>query len=116
MRGDSRASIRQSLNAANQRIEQLEAERSQVLLGMIDREREKAAYKEILAWCKTVKEAREELTYQQKRDFLHVLGVIVIAKKDEAANLNLRIEIELPEIKELIAQTGEFEKRQSTES
>lgn len=112
LRGDSRASIRQSLNAANQRIEQLETERAQVLLGMIDREREKAAYKEILIWCQTVKEARGELIYQQKRDFLHVLGVVVIAKKDETGNLDVRLEIELPEIKELIAQTGDFESRQ----
>jgi site-specific DNA recombinase len=44
LRGDSRASIRQSFNAANKRIEELLSERNQVLLGLIDREREQAAY------------------------------------------------------------------------
>jgi site-specific DNA recombinase len=111
LRGDSRAVIRRSLDAANQQIEQLETERTQVLLGMIDREREKEAYKEILEWCQTVKESRGELTYQRKRDFLHVLGVVVIAKKDEEGKLDLQLEIELPEIRELIGQTGDIENR-----
>lgn len=113
LRGDSRASIRQALNTANEHIEKLKEERAQVLLGMIDQERERAAYQDILAWCQTVKESRGELSYQRKRDFLHLLGVVVIAKKDETGNLDIRLEIELPEIKELIGQTGEFEKRDS---
>jgi site-specific DNA recombinase len=103
LRGDSRVSIRHALNIANQHIEQLKSERSQVLLGMIDREREKEAYKDILAWCMKVKEGREALTYQQKRDFLHLLGIVVVAKRDEAGELDLRIEIELPQIKELFS-------------
>lgn len=106
LRGDSRASIRHSLNMANQHIEQLKSERSQVLLGMIDREREKAAYNDILTWCQTVKEARGELTYQQKRDFLHVMGIVVIAGKDEGGKVDCKMEIELPEIRDLIGNTG----------
>ena len=113
LRGDSRASIRHSLNMANQHIEQLRVERSQVLLGMIDREREKAAYQEILAWCGKVKEARGELTYQQKRDFLHMLGIVVVVKRDENGRVQCSMEIELPEIKELIGQSGGFEERLS---
>lgn len=102
LRGDSRASIRQSLNTANHMIEQLEAERAQILLGMIDRESEKAAYKEILEWCQTAKNSRGELTYQRKRDLLHVLGLVVIAKKDENGRLDCRLERELPEIQKFI--------------
>jgi site-specific DNA recombinase len=81
LRGDTRASVRHSLNHANQMIEQLETERAQVMLGMIDREREKAAFQEILEWCKKAKEAREKLTYQRKRDFLRLIGVVVIVKR-----------------------------------
>jgi site-specific DNA recombinase len=113
LRGDSRASIRHSLNLANQHIEQLKSERSQVLLGMIDRGRERAAYQDILGWCQTVEEARDELTYQQKRDFLHVMGIVVIARRDEEAQVACNMEIELPEIKELIRQNGVFEDRLS---
>jgi site-specific DNA recombinase len=116
LRGDSRASIRQALNTANEYIEKLKGERTQVLLGLIDREREKAAYQDILTWCQTVKESRGELSYQHKRDFLHLLGVVVIAKKDETGNLDIRLEIELPEIQELIGQTGEFAERGSATS
>jgi site-specific DNA recombinase len=111
LRGDSRASIRQSLNTANEHIEQLRGERAQVLLGIIDKEREQAAYQDILTWCQTVKESRGELSYQQKRDFLHLLGVVVVAKRDDNGNLDIRLEIELPEIKELVGQTGDFEER-----
>ena len=113
LRGDSRASIRHALNLANQHIEQLKSERSQVLLGMIDREREKQAYNDILAWCGKVKEARGELTYQQKRDFLHMLGIVVVVKRDEDSRVQCSMEIELPEIKELIGQSGGFEERLS---
>lgn len=102
LRGDSRATIRHSLNLANQHLEQLRFERSQVLLGMIDREREKQAYEDILAWCQTVKEARGELSYQRKRDFLHMMGIMVIADRDQDGMLDLSMEIALPEIKELI--------------
>ncbi len=110
LRGDSRASIRHSLNIANQHIEELKSERSQVLLGMIGREREKQAYEDILAWCEKVKDARGELTYQQKRDFLHMLGIVVVVKRNEAGN-EFNMEIELPEIKELIGSSGAFEER-----
>jgi site-specific DNA recombinase len=111
LRGDSRASIRHSLNLANQHIEQLKSERSQVLLGMIDREREKAAYQDIIAWCETVKEARGELSYQQKRDFMHLLGVVVIAKRNDAGEVDCHMELELPQIKELVGGNGDFEER-----
>lgn len=109
LRGDSRASIRQSLNAANQHIEELEVERTHVLMGLIDRDRERQVYGDILKWCETAKEARGELTYQQKRDFLYLLGVTVIAKRGEAGKLDLRMEISLPEIRELIGQTDDIE-------
>jgi len=113
LRGDSRASIRHALNLANQHIEQLKGERSQVLLGMIDRERERQAYQDILKWCNTVKENRGDLTYQQKRDFLHMIGIVVIAKRGSDGNLDLSMDIELPQIKELVGRNGVFEDQSS---
>lgn len=61
--GDTRTAVRDALNAANKMVLKLEQERAQILAGMIDKEREKEAYQDILAWCKKVKESREELTY-----------------------------------------------------
>jgi site-specific DNA recombinase len=113
LRGDSRAAIRQSLNIANEHIEQLKEEQAQVLLGMIDWEREKAAYHEILLWCNKVKEARDELTYQQKRDFLHLLGAVVYTKRGEGDAVICRIEVELPEIRELISSAAHIEAHHS---
>lgn len=101
LRGDSRASIRHSLNVANQHIAELVEERDKVKQGLIDHEREKAAYEDILAWCSTIKQARGELSYQQKRDFLHLMGIMVIADRKDG-QLDLSMEIALPEIKELI--------------
>ena len=107
LRGDSRASIRHSLNLANEHIEQLKLERSQVMLGMIDREREREAYEEILAWCKKVDVSKGELSYQQKRDFLYMMGIVVVVTRDNG-KINCSMEIELPQIKELIGQNGVF--------
>jgi DNA invertase Pin-like site-specific DNA recombinase len=100
--GESRASIRQSLNAANKRIEQLKAEMHQVQLGMVDHEREQAAYQEILTWCHKVKTAGGELDYQHKRDFLHLLGVVVTVKNKGNGVPDCRIEVELPEIQAVL--------------
>jgi hypothetical protein len=58
----------------------------------------------ILAWCKTVKEARQELSYQEKRDFLRILGIrAFIGKSDKRSEeLLWHIEASLPEVQELI--------------
>ena|SRR5260370_26034683 len=71
------------------------------------------AYQDIITWCETVKEARGELTYQQKRDFLHVLGIVVVAKRDEEGQVACSMQLELPEIKELFGQSADFEERSS---
>ncbi|HEU5378567.1 MAG TPA: recombinase family protein [Ktedonobacteraceae bacterium] len=111
--GESRASIRHSMNHAYAMVERLENEKAQVMIGMIDKEREKAAYQDILAWCKKVKEGREELSYQHKRDFLRLLGVVVLVQKriERQGDLLYRIQVQLPEVQSLIDEkTRSFEK------
>lgn len=79
-------------------------EKSLVEAGIIDMERLAVEAKKILVWCKTVKEAREELSYQRKRDFLRILGIKVFTGKSDKRRDDLiwRIEANLPEIQELI--------------
>ena len=105
--GDTRTAIRNALNNANKMVLRLEEERTQIMAGMIDKEREQQAYQDILRWCKKVKESREELTYQQKRDFLRMLGVIVVIEnvKPYYENMLYHVEITLPAIQELISPT-----------
>jgi hypothetical protein len=87
--GDSRTAIRNALNNANKRVMMLEQEKEQVVAGLIDTEREQQAYRDILQWCQKVRESREELTYQQKRDFLRLLGVVVIVKNVKPYDENM---------------------------
>ncbi|GHO52371.1 recombinase family protein [Ktedonobacter robiniae] len=72
--------------------------------GMIGTERLAAQAEKILAWCKTVKTARGNLSYQEKRDFLRILGIKVFVDKADVRRDGLawRIEANLPEIQELI--------------
>ena len=102
--GDTRTAVRNALNTANKMVLMLEAEWAQILAGMIDKDREKEAYQDILKWCKKVKESREELTYQQKRDFLRMLGVVVVIenKKPYYENMLYHVEVALPAIQELM--------------
>lgn len=104
LRGNTRASIVKLLDDANGMIEQFEAERAQILAGVYDKERERVAYAEILDWCKKVKEAREELTYTRKRDFLRMLGVTVLVDKRNRniEEMSYDIRVGLPSIQELI--------------
>lgn len=79
-------------------------EKSLVEAGVVDVERLSQETEKILAWCKTVKEARQELSYQQKRDFLRILGIKVFIDKSDKRREDLiwRIEASLPEVQELI--------------
>ena len=103
--GDTRAAVRDALNNANKMVLQLKMEREQLKAGMIDREKEQAAYQDILNWCKKVKESREELSYQRKRDFLRMLGVVVVIenKKPFYEHTVYHVEIALPTIQDLVA-------------
>ncbi len=87
---------------ANLQIKQ--EEKSLVEAGIVDMERLAAEAEKILAWCKTVKEAREELSYQDKRNFLRILGIKIFIDKSDKRRVDLvwRIEASLPEIQELI--------------
>ena len=87
---------------ANLQIKQ--EEKSLVEAGIVDLERLAVEAEKILAWCKTVKEAREEPSYQQKRDFLRLLGIRVFIDKSDKRREDLiwRIEASLPEVQELI--------------
>jgi site-specific DNA recombinase len=102
---DSRTAIRNEMNNANRMVVQLRKEREQLTAGMIDREKEQAAYQDILNWCKKVKESREELSYQRKRDFLRMLGVVVVIEnvKPFYEHTIYHVEIALPKIQELIS-------------
>ena len=101
---ESRTAILMRMNEANIMVAKLEGEKAQLKAGMIDKERERIAYEGILAWCRKVKEAREPLTYQQKRDFLHMLGAVVVVHnvKPYFENLVYHVELALPTIQELI--------------
>ncbi len=102
--GESRAGIRNLLNEANQMVKKLQGEKAQIQAGLLDREREQAAYQEILAWCKEVKEARGELSYTRKRDFLDMLGVVVTViyptRPNEGSTYDMRVR--LPALQALI--------------
>lgn len=103
--GDTRTAVRHALNNALKVIAQLEEEQAQIMAGLIDKERERQAYQDILDWCKQVKESREELTYQRKRDFLRMLGIVVVVTNEKPyyENMLYQVEIALPEIQELIS-------------
>ncbi|HEU4966356.1 MAG TPA: recombinase family protein [Candidatus Saccharimonadales bacterium] len=103
--GDSRAAIRKLMNDANQMVADLEEERAQIAGGLVDKERERAAYQEILGWCQQVKEARNELSYQQKRDFLQMLGIVVVVKceKPYKDNSTYNLLVALPALQEIIS-------------
>lgn len=87
---------------ANLQIKQ--EEKSLVEAGIVDMEQLVVEAEKILAWCKTVKEAREELSYQRKRNFLRILGIKVFIDKSDKRREDLiwRIEVSLPEVQELI--------------
>ncbi len=105
LKGKSRAAIRKLLDDALDMVERLEAEKQKIIAGAIDRQKEREAYQEILHWCRTVKTAREPLTYQKKRDFLRLLGVVVIVNRvprKKGSDISYDIKLRLPALQELV--------------
>jgi hypothetical protein len=107
--GDSRAVNRRLMNDANVMVRKPETEKAQIAAGLIDREREQATYREILAPCNEVKEARGELSYQSKRDFLEMLDVVVTIHYNninrEGSTYGMRVR--LPALQALIHLPGQ---------
>lgn len=105
LRGASRATIRKSLDDALEMVERIEGEKQKLLAGAYDRQKEREAYGEILEWCKTVKTAREPLTYQKKRDFLRLLGVEVRVnhiKRGKSGEISYDIRLALPALQAVL--------------
>jgi len=104
LRGDTRAGIRNLLNTAYAMVEDLERQQAELLMHSIDRDKVHAEYEKVLAWCKQVKSDRVELTYTQKRDFLHMLGATVLVYKQErpGAAPAWDIRVALPTVQEVI--------------
>lgn len=104
LRGDTRAGIRNLLNAAYAMVEELEKQRVELFMFAIDRDKERAEYEWVLEWCKKVKSEREELSYAQKRDFLRMIGarVLVDRLKQRGAEPTWDIKVALPAVQEII--------------
>jgi site-specific DNA recombinase len=102
--GNSRAAIRKLMDDANRMVSQLEGEKAQIAGGLVNKERERLAYQDILAWCNKVKTAREELTYQQKRDFMTMLGIEVTVRCEKPYNQKsvYDMHVALPALQEII--------------
>lgn len=109
--GDGRSVMRHQWNDALAMVRRLLGEKEQLKAGLVDQEREEAAYEEILAWCKEVKDARGELSYQRKRDFLNMLGVVVIVHYPVRVNAGSTydMKVRLPALQELIKLPGAVE-------
>jgi len=116
LKGTGRDVILGLLSNETAKLATKQEEQSLVEAGIVDLDRLAHEADKILAWCKTVKEAREELTYQEKRDFLRILGIRVFIDKSDKRREDLlwRIEASLPEVQELIMSNTY--KRASTDS
>ena len=106
LRGATRAGIRNLLDAAWTMVEELEKQQVELLMHSIDRDKVHVEYEKVLAWCKQVKSERKELTYTQKRDFLHMLSTTVLIYPQErpGAPPTWGIRVALPTVQEIIYQ------------
>ena len=118
LRGTTRAGILNLLDAANAMVEELEGQHAELMMHTIDRDKVHAEYEKVLDWCKQIKSEQAELTYTQKRDFLHMLGATVLVNKQErwGAEPTWDIRVALPKVQEIIYQGGasSFENSLST--
>lgn len=108
LRGDTRAGIRQLLNAQYELMETLETERAKILNHTVDIEKRKKVYDKLLEWCHKAKDERENLSYTHKRDFLELLGMTVFVGKrpDRYHDLDWDAKLRLPELEALLHEAN----------
>lgn len=108
LRGDTRAGIRQLLNAQHELLENLETERAKLLTHAIDKEKQNAVYAKLLDWCRKAKHERETLTYIEKRNFFDLLGLTVFtgSRPDRYHPLDWDAKVRLPELEEVLHDTN----------
>lgn len=106
LRGSTRAGIRHLLGTANALLEDLQKQYAELKMHALDRDKVRAEYEKVLAWCRKVKNEREELTYTQKRDFLYMLGATVLVWQQEYRDAppTWDIRVALPAVQEVIYQ------------
>src|SRR5260370_22410153 len=109
LRGNTRAGIRQLLNAQYELLETLEAERAKLPSHTVDMEKRQKVYQKLPDWCHKAKSERENLTYIEKRDFLDLLGMVVFVGKrpDRYHELDWDAKLRLPELEADIS-SGHF--------
>jgi hypothetical protein len=107
LKGTARSVILKLLSDESANLEKKQEEKYLIEAGIVDMERLSIEANKIIVWCKTLKESRGELSYQEKRDFMRLLGIrVFIGKSDKRyEDLIWRIEADLPEIQELIMST-----------
>lgn len=108
LRGNTRAGVRQLLNAQYELLEKLETERAKLATHAVDVEKQKLVYAKLLDWCHKAKDARENLSYTHKRDFLELLGMVVFVGKrpDRYHELDWDAKLRLPELEALLHEAN----------
>lgn len=108
LHGNTRASIRNSLNDQYTLLSKLETEQAKIVSHAVDMEKQKLVYNKLLEWCHKAKNERECLTYTQKRDFLKLLGMTVFVGKrpDRYHDLDWDAKLRLPELEELLHEAN----------
>jgi hypothetical protein len=107
LRGNTRAAIRQLLNAEYKQLERLETERAKIANHAVDAQQQQAVYDRLLAWCRKTKDQRENLSYVEKRDFLELLGMTVFVGKrpDKYHELDWDAKLRLPELEAVLHES-----------
>lgn len=104
LEGGARDIVLELLNKETKNLKQKQEEKAIIETGAIDLERLAGEAEKILEWCKTVEEAREEMPYQRKRDFMRILGIKVFIDKSDKRKEELKWQItaDLPEVSEIL--------------
>ncbi len=114
LRGRARDRVLADLSDVEDTIAKIEAEIDLVQQGQIDYEAIKAEYKLIQAWCETVQEEREALTYDRKRNFLRLLGIeVIVYRQDDAEHQRYELQAKLPSVAPLVLTGGSIEAQTS---
>jgi site-specific DNA recombinase len=125
VKGNTRNVILSELNKAEETLEGLVRERALLQASSIDMERVRIEHERIIEWCEAASKGKEngELTYDQKRELMRLIGIEVWVTYPEGANgahgskenVSYEIKVKLPELQAIVLpcqlETADHEQR-----
>lgn len=105
LKGRARQLVLDELQKVEEYLEDLEQEKQNIEVGMIEWERVEEEIDTFLAWCLSARETYPTATYDEKRRALRMLGIVAyVYRGDDSEHDPFEVEVSIPDLRSIVLQ------------